>query len=341
LSAPTRADARSAVAPLIEQLREELRKRVGELLPAGTRVALLDFPNHDNVGDTSIWLGELALLRELGCEVAYMASFSSYSAAEMRRRLGADGVVLLHGGGNLGDLWPTYQAFRERVIETHHDRRIVQLPQTVNFSGPAPLARTAAGFNAHPDLTIMVRDQPSEDLARDAFEACRVVAAPDSALALGPLDGPEPTGDVLVLMRTDRERVEREAGGIASIDWPTRSGSALRTSRYRLSRLLGYPAKRSSLAARLLDRPLRRVFDSLAEERFGVVPELLGSPSAVVTDRLHAHILCLLLGRPQVLLEDRGGKVRGFVERWTAGSPITHWATGVEAGVELARSLAR
>ena len=259
----------------------------------------------------------------------------------MRRRLGREGVVLLHGGGNLGDLWPTYQAFRERVVESHHDRRIIQLPQTASFSSQAALSRTAAAFRAHPDLTIMVRDRASEELATKAFQGCRILAAPDSAFALGPLEAPEPTGEVLVLMRTDRERVERAAGSLATVDWPTRSGNDLRTWRYRLSRALGYPAKRSSAAAYALDRPLRRVFASLAEERFAVVPELLGSPSVVVTDRLHGHILSLLVGRPQVLLEDRGGKVRGFVERWTADSPITHWATSLEAGVELARSLAR
>jgi pyruvyl transferase EpsO len=32
----------------------------------GQRFALVDFPNHSNVGDNAIWLGELAALRAIG-----------------------------------------------------------------------------------------------------------------------------------------------------------------------------------------------------------------------------------------------------------------------------------
>ncbi|RZM06107.1 MAG: exopolysaccharide biosynthesis protein, partial [Sphingomonas sp.] len=31
----------------------------------GSRYALVDFPDHANVGDSAIWLGELAMLRQV------------------------------------------------------------------------------------------------------------------------------------------------------------------------------------------------------------------------------------------------------------------------------------
>jgi len=337
------ASDRDAAATLVQRLRAVLRERVGSLLPRGTRVALLDFPNHDNVGDTAIWLGERALLRELGCEVAYTASFSSYSSSMARRAVGRSGVILLHGGGNLGDLWPTYQAFRERVIQSHPRTRIVQLPQTVRFAHEASMQRAADVFSSHPDLTVMVRDRPSEDIARRAFSRCRVIAAPDSAFALEALPNPEPTSRVVVLMRTDRERSERARihvpGDALPVDWPARSASGRLGRHYRLSRALGFPAKRSAAAAYLLDRPLQSGFDRLAAERMTMGPAIVGSGSVVVTDRLHGHILSLLLGRPHVLLDDRHGKVRAFWERWTADSPITTWATDLDSGLERARSI--
>jgi exopolysaccharide biosynthesis predicted pyruvyltransferase EpsI len=328
-------------ARLVERLRETLRERVGSLLPRGTRVALLDFPNHDNVGDTAIWLGELTLLRQLGCEVAYTASFSSYSPSMMRRAVGRDGVILLHGGGNLGDIWPTYQAFRERVIQSHPRTRIIQLPQTVHFDDPASTKRAADVFASHPDLTLMVRDGRSEEFARRAFAGCRVLAAPDSAFALHALEDPEPTSRVVLLMRTDKERRERPnldlPEGVVRCDWPGRSrGRGPLGRRYWLSRVLGFPAKRSAAAAYLLDRPIRRAFDRLAAERMAMGPEMVGSGSVVVTDRLHGHILSLLLGRPHVLLDNSYGKVRSFWARWTADSPITEWAPDLDTAVELA-----
>jgi exopolysaccharide biosynthesis predicted pyruvyltransferase EpsI len=340
-TAPSRLDA---TASLVEGLRDALRDSLSDRLPPGTRVALLDFPNHDNLGDTAIWSGERALLRELGSEVAYTASFSSYSARMARRAIGARGVLLLHGGGNLGDLWPTYQSFRERVIASHPRTPIIQLPQTISFTEPAAVRRVAEAFSSHSDLTIMVRDRRSEELARDSFKNCRVVAAPDMAFALRELRAPEPSSPVLLLMRTDREREERVrpplGDDVVELDWPTESRRGRLAPLYWLSRGLGYPAKRSPAAAYLVDRPLRQVFDSLAKVRTAKAPAIVGSGSVLVTDRLHGHILALLLGRPHVLLDDRHGKVRGFWERWTVDSPITRWAPDLESGLELARTMA-
>jgi exopolysaccharide biosynthesis protein PssK len=57
----------------------------------------------------------------------------------------------------------------------------------------------------------------------------------------------------------------------------------------------------------------------------------------VITDRLHAHILCLLMDIPHVVVDNSYGKVRSFVETWTAGAPgvrlCRDWS---EAGAALA-----
>jgi exopolysaccharide biosynthesis predicted pyruvyltransferase EpsI len=46
--------------------------------------------------------------------------------------LGPDDPILLHGGGNFGDVWPGFQRFREQVIRESPNRRIIQLPQTIH-----------------------------------------------------------------------------------------------------------------------------------------------------------------------------------------------------------------
>ena len=56
------------------RLRAELLQVLASVLPRGERVALVDSPFHDNAGDSAIWLGEEAALRELGHEVAYRTS---------------------------------------------------------------------------------------------------------------------------------------------------------------------------------------------------------------------------------------------------------------------------
>ena len=40
-----------------------------------------------------------------------------------------------------------------------------------------------------------------------------------------------------------------------------------------------------------------------------------------VTDRLHAHILCLMMGIPNIPLDNSYGKLSTFVETWRTHEP--------------------
>jgi pyruvyl transferase EpsO len=43
---------------------------------------------------------------------------------------------------------------------------------------------------------------------------------------------------------------------------------------------------------------------------------LLTQGRRVVTDRLHAHILCVLLDMPHAIIDNSYGKLSSFVETW-------------------------
>ena len=168
--------------------------------------ALVGFPDSSNVGDSAIWMGELAWLRDAGVRVAYRCHERDYDANILAQR-SPNGLILLHGGGNLGDLWPRLQRLREKVIQDFPQRSIVQLPQTIHFGDRGALEQARAVFDDHPDLTIMVRDTTSFDFARREFR-CRTELCPDMAFYLGALSsGRVKDVDVLWLRRTDLEAV--------------------------------------------------------------------------------------------------------------------------------------
>jgi pyruvyl transferase EpsO len=78
-----------------------------------------------------------------------------------------------------------------------------------------------------------------------------------------------------------------------------------------------------------------------ARQRLRAGCHLLSRGRVVITDRLHAHILCLLHGIPHVLLDNSYGKVRRVHETWTAGAPQVRWATSPQEAIGIARSLSR
>ena len=59
--------------PSITTLREEVDRVLGPLVAGARRVALLDYPNFPNVGDSAIWLGQNAWLRRAGLRRVYSA----------------------------------------------------------------------------------------------------------------------------------------------------------------------------------------------------------------------------------------------------------------------------
>ncbi|MFN3676006.1 MAG: polysaccharide pyruvyl transferase family protein [Sphingomonas pseudosanguinis] len=274
--------------------------------PPGTPYALVDFPDHPNVGDSAIWLGEIALLREVGAGApAYVCRWDDFDESAFRTAC-PEGPILIHGGGNLGDIWPHHQHFREALLTRFPDRRIVQLPQSIRFRDPANRDRFAATVARHPDFHLCVRDDASLAEARVHF-ACPSELAPDSAFGLGALARPvEPDCDVLMLLRSDAERAARDDGGLRAL---------------RGAVALDWLEEEPVTATDPTERARQRVERGL---------RLLSRGDRIVTDRLHGHILALLLGIRHIILDNDYGKVAAYHTAWTAGSPLVRQAATAE-----------
>ena len=192
------------------EVGEMVLARVGAELQGASRCALLDYPHYDNVGDNAIWLGERICLRRLRIDVRYTCDMYSYSPARLRARL-PEGPLLMQGGGNLGDHYPIHQHSRERVLADFPDRKVLQLPQSIAFSGQGTegveaLERARRAFRTHPDLTLLLRDEASLQFARRQLDV-RAELCPDAAFLLGELRRPL-TAEVPVLWLARRDRAE-------------------------------------------------------------------------------------------------------------------------------------
>lgn len=327
---------------MVAGLRRRLETVTAQVVPRDEPVALLDFPNHGNVGDSLIWLGERRLFDAMGYAVRYHCDNVAYNAAALRRALGrSGGTILVHGGGNFGDIWPEWQRFRERVAIEHPDRRIVQLPQTIHFKGDPGLERARAAFGAHPDVHLLVRDEPSLKLATESLELPATLC-PDMAFAIGPLARTaEPDLDAVVMGRIDTERERAGVDGIeiASMlrsDWTADHRDQLGwEKRYDLvqyrSRRLGRRFARREAFAVATQPALRLTYEWLAHDRARFGRDLLSRGRVLGTDRLHGHVLATLMGIPHVVVDSGYGKLTRFHEAWTADSKLATFAAPDDA----------
>jgi pyruvyl transferase EpsO len=89
-----------------------------------------------------------------------------------------------------------------------------------------------------------------------------------------------------------------------------------------------YLEELAAVAARFRDRSNARGslrlarYDAAAGARVARGCRLLSSGRVVITDRLHAHLLCLLLGIPHGVLDNTYGKLARFLDTWTGEAAL-------------------
>lgn len=316
----------------IIKLQVELRGILRKLLPnKKVPLALVDFPNHLNVGDNAIWLGEIDLLKDLGFEINYICTVSSYSKDQLKKALQKNGVILLHGGGNFGDLWMRHENLRRNVIRDFPDHQIIQLPQSIHYNDKTELNLSKEVLNRHPNLTLLARDLKSFAFAKENFNSSCILC-PDMAFGIKRLSksASPPKYNILWLIRGDREtknnslQLQVKDRNEAVSDWSSGYHTQLDTFCSGLFKLVKkFPSSQTFTHSLLLSAATRA-----ARMRMNYGVELLSQSRCVVTDRLHGHIICFILGIPHVAMDNSYGKVSGFIETWgTDQGALTHFAS--------------
>lgn len=330
---PVQVEGQLSADELVRDLKEGVAHSFATAIPPGP-VALVDFPDHSNVGDSAIWLGEMAWLEDAGRAPVYHAALDNYSHADLRA-VAPEGPVLIHGGGNFGTTWPRHEELRLSLLREFPGRPIVQLPQSIHYGDEAQIGIMARAIAAHGAFTLLVRDARSLALARQYFE-CDVRLCPDAALYLGRQQRQAPRADIFALLRTDHEGTLGAAdipSGVLAADWLEEGAGERKLMRLRL-RL------DAMLARSEQDRRLRR-YRMLAQWRLRRGLALLSQGRVIVTDRLHAHILSLMLDIPQVVLDNSYGKVGSFAAQWTARYRHFHQAAQLDEAFALAGRIVR
>lgn len=324
-----------------------VRQAIGDV----SEVALLDAPNQRNVGDSLIWAGELAYLKRLGVRIAYASDTRSFDEKRFRRAH-PSGVVLLHGGGNFGDLWPSHQEHRESLTRALPDYRFVQLSQSIFFGSEERAAKADRIIGAHPDFQLLTRDRLSLARAERQLPSIRSAYCPDMALGWdSDLAGEEavPREEILVIAREDKEQAsglhrvgENWIAGLKTrvTDWTSYREDPLD---WRVARSLATLNHKAIAARRKLGLPLptlssKRMLQTLSSINainvWGAT-KLYSSARVVVVDRLHAHILALLLGIDHVVLDNNYRKLGSVFDEYTGAFTTANYATSVPEARQL------
>lgn len=284
----------------------------------GTKVALLDIADHWNLGDSYIFLGELLILKELKADIVYY-SMQKYNLKELKKALGKDGIILFHGGGNFGDTYFLHQEFRMNTIKRFPKTNINILPQSIYYKTLSYLDKDKIFYSKYPKVRIFTRSNDSHKIIETHFPKNLGPVIPDSAVFIGSVKPAcEPEYDIVYLSRKDLEKVVPNPTGALFSEF----GSAYTSVVYDWY-AWNQEVEDNSQIPGFYD------YESLAHFRLKLGNKLLCKGRLVISDRLHAVILSLLMDKPVIAFDNNYGKIKSCLE-------VIQQAEGRDLGVKHA-----
>ncbi|REC49610.1 polysaccharide pyruvyl transferase family protein [Chryseobacterium pennipullorum] len=312
----------------IENLRAVVRKVLNQNIDGD--YVLLDVPNHSNIGDTLIWEGELKYLEELKYKCLYTSNIFTYDSKKVPK----NAIILLHGGGNFGDVWSMNQKYRNQVITDFPNNKIIIFPQTLHYHNEQNAINDSKLYKKHPNLIICTRDQVSLEIAQKYFPSNNIYMLPDMAFFndFSEFVSTSKTNKTLLL-----ERMDKELGNVALLqkqletlhksetkievkDWPGfyKQGTLQQKADnlYNFAEIVGSKI--------LLKSPLKFLVNDAhglrgkryKERRIKTGIKFINHYDVVYSTRLHGFILAVLLNKKVFIFDNSYGKNKNFFETW-------------------------
>uniref|UniRef100_UPI004057086A glycosyltransferase n=1 Tax=Agathobacter sp. TaxID=2021311 RepID=UPI004057086A len=269
----------------------------------GKDYILLDTPEHGNIGDQAIVLAERQFLDEAIGKNNYIEltaneidNFESLYAKFIPKKK----VILINGGGFLGDIWPNEEYRVHRILKAFLAHKIVVFPQTVSYNlntldGRKFLELSQSVYSQHSNLTIFVRERKSYEFVQKNFPTVKTYLVPDIVLSYKHNISKKHREGVVMCLRADREK-KLNNENLEYIKDCIYQKFGKESIRYT-DTVVGHNIK-----------PAQRV-----EELHSKLEEF-AQAELVVTDRLHGMIFAAITETPCIALGNSNGKVKGVYE---------------------------
>lgn len=297
-----------------------------ELYSGVDEIIFTDFPDYANVGDSAIALGQLKYFEQENIRVR-----GTYCIASLHEDvLTSDVPVMINGGGSVAGLYPVIDRHRYKLSETlGDDVLLIQAPQSVFFTSERARQEFRSKFIARHRLRMAVRDQRSVERLDGLVP--NLFIAPDAVHFLGEITGNDPTEALVVLARTDSESVRSSTVNVG-VDWlrddrKGRLGTALRWRSEKLHYKLNLNLSNEA-------------WKKKAERRLQRGVGILSRGQIIVTDRLHAMLIGLQMGRRVVAVDNNTGKLSAYASTWLNRPDIPlSFAPDLGSAIEEANAL--
>ncbi|KAL7069175.1 hypothetical protein ACR3K2_04320 [Cryptosporidium serpentis] len=354
-------DTNHPCADIIDKYSNRIKEYYEKVFNGINEIVFVGFPDHPNRGDSAIFVGGLLLIESLKLRIIKaihllreydkVEILSKFTVPESQR------AIVFHGGGNFGDLYTHHHKLRHVVMSDFHDYTIVMFPQTVFFRNVTNQMATHDIFVQHQGKVFLAaRDTNSMDTLQKMFNNennnIEITMLPDLAFLIGDQRKRRgiPLLDLLIHARMDNEApllsIKKEKFRMSKINmnaiknmikdiknlmmnYKSNINYQERKVRYNINEkwfdfitvlvddwLYSDAQFKDVESADFIEKSISRTLDGMA---------FLSRAQMVITNRLHGHILMILLGIPHIIMGDSFGKLAHFRDTWTSNCPLSIW----------------
>ena len=273
---------------------------------------LLQTPLHGNLGDQAIAQAELQILNRLKIPF-YEFPWSKGIETQCSKVTSHTKVILLHGGGYLGQLWPNEEQRIRASLQAFQNNKVIILPQTVYFDmeteeGLKFFEESKSFYSTHPDLTIFLREKYSFQFMNKYMPEVHVVLVPDVVMLLQRKNAKVKRTGVILCMRHDKEK--------------TISESDYENLLEKINCFFEKCDMTDTVIPGNIDITKRtELLDTKLYE--------FSKSSLVITDRLHGMIFAAITETPCIVLNSLSHKIRGCYE-WISDLDYIRFAETID-----------
>ena len=260
------------------------------------KIIVMGIPHHGNIGDNAIAVAEEELLSKYFSDykIYYMQEkYLDVCAKKVKKYINDEDIILLHGGGNIGDTYERPEKGRREVIKLYPNNKIIIFPQTAYFSdtenGRKELEISKQIYNNHKNLVILAREEKSYSFMKEHFYNAKLYLTPDIVMTLyKPNKLYENRNGVLFLFRTDEEKTLND-----------KKVKELINNKYGRVNISDMNLGKGivKIGGKVRDELLENKFNQLKEHKF------------VITDRLHGMIFAAITETPCIAFGNFNHKI--------------------------------
>lgn len=213
----------------------------------------------------------------------------------IRKNLHNDDLIFLHSGYHTTDLYMREENLQRKVISSFNDRRIVLLPQTINYIDEKEAQKSISIYNAHNNLIILCRDTTSFSLASTLFKHAKLLLFPDIVTTMiGTKQYSNIRSGVLLCLRNDKEAFY---------------------SKKEIESLTEHLSEFTSVD--ITDTTINAPAQDIMRNRVTYLEKIWDQYSRyqlIITDRYHGTIFSLIANTPAIVISSTDHKLKSGVD---------------------------